>query len=63
MRLLREHDQAAAGADRADAELAAVLGKLPADSHPGPPTVEHYDELPPPRRVRGSRADRFDTKS
>lgn len=59
MRLLREHDQAAAAAagpetDRDDAELAAILGELPADSRPGPPTVERYDELLPSRRTGGS---------
>ncbi|MFC9898508.1 recombinase family protein [Nocardia sp. NPDC127579] len=53
MRLLREHDQRApadaeSGADAA--ELAAVLAELPADSRPGLPTVNRYDDLLPSRR-------------
>lgn len=55
MRLLRDHDRAAApdavsrhgpGA----AELAAVVDRLPADTRAGLPTVERYDDLLPSRR-------------
>ncbi|MEU8901324.1 hypothetical protein AB0C65_36030 [Nocardia sp. NPDC048505] len=53
-----EHDSATAAAadpDPASAELAAVLAGLPADTRPGPPTVERYDDLlPSRRRARGS---------
>ncbi|MFD4444420.1 recombinase family protein [Nocardia sp. NPDC058519] len=53
MRLLRDHDQSMGGdAEHAHAvaELAAVLDRLPADTRPGLPTVERYDDLLPSRR-------------
>lgn len=55
MRLLRDHDQsvrtgAEAESDAGAAELAAVLAGLPADSRPGLPTVDRYDNLLPSQR-------------
>ncbi|MFF0546885.1 recombinase family protein [Nocardia thailandica] len=60
MRLLREHDQATSttsGTDNGEAELAAILNGLPADSRSGPPAMDRYDELLPSRRAGGSSMD------